>query len=151
MPNQLMEQITSQSVMTKAYEWLCKKRIDYSANSDIWDLRRNWTEFQPQLQQQLLSGDFRFSPQRQHRFTDETKAVWAAVDSLVLKCVAIVLTPLLAPELSSRCFNVKGHGGLKAAVRETDAALKEHSHIYPLSKWLVNWRLIFHSDVFPVG
>jgi hypothetical protein len=58
------------------------------------------------------------------------KVVWAAVDSLVLKCVAIVLTPLLAPELSSRCFNLKGHGGLKAAVRETDAALKEHSHIY---------------------
>lgn len=27
-----------------AYDWVCKRRIDYSHNSDIWDLRWNWQE-----------------------------------------------------------------------------------------------------------
>ncbi|MCX6994271.1 MAG: hypothetical protein NTY13_00290 [Chlamydiae bacterium] len=96
--------------------------IDYSANADIWDLRKNWSFIQPQLQRQLLAAEFRFSPQTQYRFADETKVVWAAVDSLVLKCIAIVLTPFLTPFLSKRCSNLKGNGGLKAAVRETKAS-----------------------------
>ena len=122
MSSQLMEQIASDTVMAEAYDWLCQARIDYSSNADIWDLRRNWSLIQPQLQRQLLAAEFRFSPQTQYHFADEIKVVWAAIDSLVLKCIAIVLTPLLTPFLSKRCFNLKGNGGLKAAVRETKAS-----------------------------
>ena len=130
MSSQLMEKITSDDVMNEAYEWLCQARLNYSANADIWDLRQHWTVLLPLVQRQLLAGKFQFSVQTQYRFADETKVVWAAIDSLVLKCIAIVLTPFLSPLLSQRCFNIKGHGGLKAAVRQTHQALREHQHIY---------------------
>ena len=77
----LMEQVASCGVMDEAYEWLCQTRINYSANADIWDLRKNWSLVQPQLQRQLLIGEFQFSVQTQYRFSDEIKVVWAAVDS----------------------------------------------------------------------
>ncbi len=125
-----MEQIASNDVMNEAYEWLCQARLNYSDHADIWDLRQHWSDIQLQLQRQLLAGVFRFSPQTQHRFADETKVVWAAMDSLVLKCIAIVLTAYLSPLLSKRCFNIKGNGGLKAAVRETQQALHQHHHVY---------------------
>ena len=38
-----MEKIASDTVMAEAYQWLCLARIDYSANADIWDLRKNWS------------------------------------------------------------------------------------------------------------
>ena len=41
-----------------------------------------------------------------------------------------MLTPLLTPFLSKRCFNLKGNGGLKAAVRETQQALGEYQYVY---------------------
>ena len=99
--------------MNEAYEWLCQARLNYSSNADIWDLRQHWTVLLPLVQRQLLAGKFQFSVQTQYRFADETKVVWAAIDSLVLKCIAIVLTPFLSPLLSKRCFNIKGHGVLK--------------------------------------
>lgn len=148
MLSHLMEQIASCAVMDEAYEWLCRTRIDYSANADIWDLRKNWSLIQPQLQRQLLTGEFQFSVQTQHRFSDEIKVVWAAVDSLVLKCITIVLTPFLAPQLSTRCFNIKGNGGLKAAVRETKQAPSEYTHIYR-SDILSYYASIRHEILLP--
>ena len=68
--------------------------------------------------------------QTQYRFADETKVDWAAIDSFVLKCIAIVLKPPLTPFLSKRCNNLKGSGGLKAAVRETQQASSEYQYVY---------------------
>ena len=116
--------------MTQAYEWVCQARLDYSAHSDIWDLRFHWVSILPRLQQQLLEGTFKFSPQIQYRFPEETKTVWAAIDALVLKCIALVLTAYLNPHLNKRCFSIKGHGGLKEAVRQTKDHLSQYKHFY---------------------
>ena len=32
----ILAQITSDAVLDSAYEWLCRRRRDYSANSDVW-------------------------------------------------------------------------------------------------------------------
>jgi len=33
-----IEEIVSDEVMQQAYEWVCQRRRDYSANDDVWDL-----------------------------------------------------------------------------------------------------------------
>jgi hypothetical protein len=38
----IIEQLASDDVLDGAYEWLCRRRRDYSANFDVWALRRCW-------------------------------------------------------------------------------------------------------------
>jgi hypothetical protein len=57
----ILAQLASDDVLSCAYEWLCRRRRDYSANSDVWALRRNWPREQEQIRRELLSGNYRFS------------------------------------------------------------------------------------------
>jgi hypothetical protein len=57
----ILAQITSDDVLDTAYGWLCRRRQDYSANSDVWALRRNWPREKEQIKRELLSGNYRFS------------------------------------------------------------------------------------------
>jgi hypothetical protein len=56
-----LAQITSDDMLDSAYEWLCRRRRDYSANSDIWNFRRCWQREKEQIKGELLSGSYRFS------------------------------------------------------------------------------------------
>jgi len=38
----ILAQLASDDVLDSAYEWLCRRRRDYSANSDVWSFRRCW-------------------------------------------------------------------------------------------------------------
>ncbi|MEE8308965.1 MAG: hypothetical protein V3R34_01060, partial [Hyphomicrobium sp.] len=38
-----LAQLASDDVLDSAYEWLCRRRQDYSANSDVWAFRRRWS------------------------------------------------------------------------------------------------------------
>ena len=51
---------------------------------------------------------------------DETTEVWSALDALVLKATALVLTAHWLPKLSPHCYHIEGRGGAKAAVRFVD-------------------------------
>ena len=55
----IMSEIASDDVIERAYEWLCERRKDYSANNDVWHLRWRWQENKPLLQADLLSGKYR--------------------------------------------------------------------------------------------
>ena len=48
----------------------------------------------------------------------------------MLKALALILTPVLEPQLSRRCYHLKGHGGAKAAVREVAAQLPSHQFVF---------------------
>ncbi len=37
----IIEQLASDDVLGRAYERLCRRRRDYSANSDVWAFRRD--------------------------------------------------------------------------------------------------------------
>ena len=122
--NMLIEQISSDIVIDTAYQWLCQQRKNDSHNNDIWSLRWYWTTIKPDIQQRLRAGEYQFGPLTEYRFPDQIVQVWQAADALVLKALTLVLTQYWAPVLSKRCFHLKGHGGLKAAVRETYAHLQ---------------------------
>jgi len=57
---------------------------------------------------------------------EEVAAIWSSRDSVVLKVMTNLLSQRLLPILSKRCFHLKGHGGLKGAIREVQAVLPEY-------------------------
>ena len=113
----IIEQLASDDVLDSAYEWLCRRRREYSANSDVWAFRRDWSREKEQIKDELLSGNYRFSLLTRITLKDgEDTDLWSARDALVLKALAIVLGEHLP--VSPRCTHLKGHGGAKFAVRE---------------------------------
>jgi len=113
----ILAQITSDDVLDTAYEWLCRRRRDYSANSDVWGFRRRWQRDKAQIRDELRSGSYRFSLLSRITLKDDDDTdLWSARDALVLKALAIVLAKHLP--VSQRCTYLKGHGGAKFAVRE---------------------------------
>ncbi len=125
----LITQIATGTVLDKAYHWLCKRRIKLSHNNDVWALRRKWDRIKPDLQHTFLRGECRFSPQVELRLPEENLECWSALDSLVLKAMALVLGHHLASSLSPHCVHIKGHGGAKKAVKEAYLSLSPGSHV----------------------
>jgi RNA-directed DNA polymerase len=108
-----MDEIASESVLGQAYAWLCERRQDYSPNDDVWDIRWRWEEIRPQLQAQLRAGEYRISSVRRFHQGDETIEVRSALDALVLKATALVVTAHWLPNLSQHCHHLKGGAGQK--------------------------------------
>jgi len=116
------------SVMDQAYRWLCQQRRDYSPSADVWDLRFHWHAEHIRLEADLLTGRYRFGPLSVITKADgEVLHLWGARDALVLKSLTLVVAPLL--RISPRCVHVKGHGGLKATVREVQQHLPDYGHV----------------------
>lgn len=130
MQTSLIDIITSDGVMQRAYDWVCLRRLDYHYNHDVWQLRRWWDEKKPLIVAQLLAGTYRFRELRVVHSQGEVKEIWAAQDALVLKALALGLTSVLEPDLSPRCFHLAGTGGLKGAVREVAAHLPIHEFVF---------------------
>ncbi len=126
---ELIQKIASDTVIDSAYNWLCKRRSDYSHNDDVWDIRFRWSEFKPHLQKTLLRGEYTCSSQLVINTPERRTELWRAMDALVLKAMSIVLGEHLKPVLSHNCYHLKGHGGAKAAVRATARRLKKGQHI----------------------
>src|ERR1017187_1568877 len=101
-----MDEVASSAMLEAAFDWLCKHRADYSGNADVWNVRFHWSEIKLQLQRNLLEGDYRFSPLRRVQAHGEWIELWAALDALVLKALAIVLNRRL--DFPRSCFHVPG-------------------------------------------
>ncbi len=63
LPSELIQKIAPDSVIDSAYEWLCKRRRDYSHNDEVWDIRFRWSEVKQQLQKRLLALLVQVTPQ----------------------------------------------------------------------------------------
>jgi len=113
----LLADITSDEVLDSAYDWLCRRRREYSANSDVWAFRRRWPREKEEIKDELHAGRYRFSLlSRITRKEGDEIDLWSARDALVLKALALVLAKHLP--VSRRCTHLKGHGGANYAVRE---------------------------------
>ena len=124
-----IESVASDHILDQAYKWLCKARLKYSANSDVWDLRFNWKRMKPLIQGQLLSGTYALSPMIRVEIDGEAKTFWGAADALVLKAIAIILGEEVSPRLSKHCWHLKGRR-LKAAVRETQSKISDYKFVF---------------------
>ena len=128
-PLPLIEQIASDEVLEAAYQWLCQKRSHYHFNSDVWQIRRWWTEKKADVQRLLLAGQYQFRELRLIRGEDRDVEWWHSMDVLMLKAIAIMLGEHLIPHISDRCFHLAGTGGMKAAAREVSQHLGQHRRL----------------------
>jgi RNA-directed DNA polymerase len=120
--------LADDTLLERAFAWLCRQRKDWPAASDVWDLRARWPAAKAELQAELRVGQFRFGLlSRVSLPTGDEVDLWSARDVLVLKALAWVLGARLS--MSRRCVHVKGHGGAKAAVRQLLAHLPQHRFV----------------------
>ena len=111
-----------------AYQWLCKQRCNYPANSDIWHLRFNWQNEKFKLIKDLLSGCYQFSSlQSIIKKNGQIIHLWSSRDALVLKLLTLHLTSVLP--VSELCTHVKSHGGLKATINQVHAQYAEYKYV----------------------
>ena len=127
-------EVASSTALDTAFAWLCQRRIDYADSADVWNVRRRWPELKPQLQHDLLHGQYRFQPLRRIQTTEgECIELWAALDALVLKALAIVLNRRL--DFPKSCYHVPSKAGeekrgAKAAVRHICTRLPSNQFVF---------------------
>jgi len=123
----LGRQLYSNLNLEQAFAWLCEQE----GHGDVWDYRRAWTERKSDLRLRLLNGNYQFKTVSIVEFENpqgktERREVRCAEDRLVIRALAQVLQPILQPRLSKHCTHIKGNGGLKQAVRDTQEYLNAH-------------------------
>ena len=125
----MRQQLLSPETIDSAYIWLCKSRLSYPANTDIWDLRWHWETERASILLALSSGHYQFRPLELITKKDNTTvALWGARDALVMKMLSLVLTNHLP--LHSKCEHLKGHGGGKTSAHRVDNLLKTGEYRY---------------------
>ncbi len=103
----ILAELTSDDVLDIAYDWLCKRRRNYSADADVWSFRQRWPAEKDRLKAELAARRYRFGLLTRITLVDgEEVDLWSARDALVLKALAIVLAKHLP--VSPRCTQVKG-------------------------------------------
>lgn len=112
-----------------AFQWICELRKDYSPNSDIWGLRRDWHHIKDEMLSQINAGTYQFSPLSRYEFDDTTLSLWTSQDMMVLKLIAEVMSQEMADHLPKYCYQLKGHGGLKKAVTHTYEEIPKHHYV----------------------
>ena len=126
----LTRKVGSSSNLKKAFEWLCKKRKNYSPFADVWELRYRWNHKMPPIQKSILSGTYVFDALRQHRLPDGSiRYIWSATDALVLRSITKVLTDFLLPKLGPT-YHLKGNGGIAGALKFVNKNLNNNKFVF---------------------
>lgn len=106
-------------LLSDAYQWLGKSRKNHPPDSDIWDLKRTWDGQAEAIMESFGSGAYKFDVQAKITLScGETIALWSSQDALIIKVLTGTLQERLKPFLLKTCYHLKGHGGLKGAVRD---------------------------------
>lgn len=147
-----MDEVASSAILDSAFAWLRQRRIDYADSADVWNVRRRWPEIKPQLKRELLDGQYRFQPLRRIRTTDgDVIELWAALDALVLKALAIVLNRRL--DFPKSCYHLPGkaHRPFVSVVRAVDKDGEEKrgakAAVRHICSRLPTNQFVFRSDV----
>lgn len=115
--------------LENAFEWICEIREDYSANSDIWRLRREWDSIKLSFLAQLNNGSYQFSLLDRYEIDGAQISLWGSQDMIALKLLAAALQDRMRKHLPTSCYHLKGHGGLKKAVEHTAKALPTYRYV----------------------
>ncbi len=119
----MISEVVSNGVLDTAYDWLCRRRINYPEDADIWDLRFKWPGEKAGIQRDVFNNTYTFSPLSRVTNRDgESMALWSARDSLVLKAMTIVLEKHLP--VSRNCTHIRA----MAAKKQPSEGRIEHLH-----------------------
>jgi hypothetical protein len=56
----ILAELASDDELNTAYEWLCQRRWDYSANTDVWSFRHHRSEEKNHIKRDLRADCYRF-------------------------------------------------------------------------------------------
>jgi RNA-directed DNA polymerase len=111
-----------------AFQWLCKCRKNHPPDSDIGGMKREWPNQADRIIRMFASGSYRLAVQKKVTLAcGDTIAMWSSKDSIVIKVLTGILQDGLEPCLSESCYHLKGHGGLKGAVRDVMNHLPDYT------------------------
>jgi RNA-directed DNA polymerase len=114
-------------LFSDAYQWLCKYRKNHPPNSDILDFKRTWPRHGEAIREAFSNGTYRFDVQSKITLScGETIALWSSQDALIIKVLTGIIQERLKPFLLKTCYHLKGHGGLKGAVRDVMRQLPKY-------------------------
>ncbi len=73
------------------------------------------------------AGRYRFEVQKKITLSSgDTIALWSSCDAMVLKVLTWIIQGILQPFMLKSCYHLKGHGGLKGAVRDVMENVPEY-------------------------
>ena len=79
-----MPEIASDEGLSLAYEWMCERRREYSASTDVWGVRWRRDEIRPQIPEQLFAERFEFEVLRRVRDQAGTLEVRGELDAFAV-------------------------------------------------------------------
>jgi len=89
---------------------------------------RTWYRQAEALIESFRSGTYRFDVQAKITLScGDTIALWSSQDALIIKVVTAIIQDKLKPFLLKTCYHLKGHGGLKGAVRDVMEQLPKYT------------------------
>ena len=122
---QLLPQLCSDKVLDEAYCWLRNSRQNSHHNNLYWSfISKDWSVCKARLRHLLRAGEYKISPLQiitLHASTEQAMQVsqWEPLDAIVLKALALVLTPHVTKQIDlSAATHLKHHGGLKYALQQ---------------------------------
>ena len=114
-------------LFSNAYQWLCRSRKNHPPDSDIWNLKRTWHSQAKAIMELFRTGAYRFDVQAKITLScGETIALWSSRDALIIKVLTAIIQEKMKPFLLKTCYHLKGHGGLKGAVRDVMKQLPKY-------------------------
>lgn len=114
-------------LFSDAYQWLCRSRKNHPPDSDIWSLKRTWHNQAEAIMESFRTGKHQFDVQTKIILScGETIALWSSKDALIIKVLTYIIQEKLKPFLLKTCYHLKGHRGLKGAVRDVMKQLPKH-------------------------
>ena len=106
-------------LFSDAYQWLCRSRKNHPPDSDIWSFKGTWNSQSETIMESFMSGNYQFNVQTKITLScGDTIALWSSQDALIIKVLTAIIQERLKPFLLKTCYHLKGHGGLKGAVRD---------------------------------
>ena len=128
----VMSLIASRRALDCAYRWYQCCRRDASPHNGFWSLSRQWDRIRDDCRVRLQAGEYTLSPLTQYALADGSYvSQWDPLDAIVLKAMALVLTPLLTSHYDlSSATHLKGGGGVKGAVRQAQRSALSRSFVF---------------------
>jgi len=134
--NSRWQQVLAPANLDAAKDWLVAQ-VKHQDKSDVWGYLHHWDSHRTALVQHLKNHTFRFQTVSEREVTDalgETswREIRCAQDRLLIRAIAQVLTPIIQAATPPQCVHLKGRGGLKRAVKETQQHLSQYpdDHVF---------------------
>lgn len=124
-----MSDIASTASLNHAFCLVYQQAKHKGHNADTWALCHRWEQERSLLQTDLLNGQYHLSPLQLYNTAHGLVGVWSARDAVVLKALALHLTPVVQKTVGEVCFHLKGHGSTRGGARHVAKHLSDYPHV----------------------